>query len=300
MGDWKGQKPPDDKLEWKGTDLGSWEEFIGKVNWLRQKKEASGCTNVLSLLFRGDSDPSRNLQTSLEREWKQPATLHEYFKLITKIRPEVESVTGARWESVPDFDPGYTEWINKLGEPGQRPQPPPGYDYLAYLRHHGFPSPFLDWSRSPYVAAYFAFARAKEDSQGWVSIYVYCEVSGNKDYGCSNKPIILSFGPYVRTHRRHFKQQSEYTMCVRNTGNVLEFVPHDKVLMRCDDMTESELKSYLSARDVAWKFNLPASEKWKVLKYLDEHNLNGFSLLGSEDELMMTLAMREMRRRLTP
>src|SRR5579871_975887 len=33
----------------------------------------------------------------------------------------------------------------------------PGYDYMAYLRHHGFPSPLLDWTRSPYVAAFFAF-----------------------------------------------------------------------------------------------------------------------------------------------
>lgn len=281
--------------EWKGTDLGSWEDFIRKVDWLRQKKEKSGCTNVLSLLFRGDSDPSRNLQTSLEREWTHPVALHEYFKLITKIRPEVESVTGARWNEVPDY-PEYEKWICELHKP-TRPHAPPGYEYLAYLRHHEFSSPFLDWSRSPYVAAYFAFARAKEDSQGCVSIYVYCEVSGNKAYGCSDKPIILSLGPYVRTHRRHFQQQSEYTMCIQNKNGAWKFVPH------CAAIGYRDLDEHLDSHpndkrpDLAWKFNIPVSEKWKVLKYLDEHNLNGFSLLGSEDELMKTLAMREVGRR---
>lgn len=42
------------------------------------------------------------------------------------------------------------------------------------------------------------------------------------------------------------------------------------------------------------EFNLPTSEKWKVLKYLDAHNINGFSLYGSEEGLMKTLVIREM------
>lgn len=38
------------------------------------------------------------------------------------------------------------------------PNTPPGYEFMIYLRHHGFPSPLLDWSRSPYVAAFFCFS----------------------------------------------------------------------------------------------------------------------------------------------
>jgi FRG domain len=34
----------------------------------------------------------------------------------------------------------------------------PAYDLLIYTRHHGFPSPLLDWTRSAYIAAFFTFA----------------------------------------------------------------------------------------------------------------------------------------------
>ncbi len=30
-------------------------------------------------------------------------------------------------------------------------------EFLAYLQHNGFPTPLLDWTESPYVAAYFAY-----------------------------------------------------------------------------------------------------------------------------------------------
>ena len=30
-------------------------------------------------------------------------------------------------------------------------------EFLAFLQHNGFPTPLLDWSASPYIAAYFAF-----------------------------------------------------------------------------------------------------------------------------------------------
>lgn len=47
-------------------------------------------------------------------------------------------------------------------------------------------------------------------------------------------------------------------------------------------------------QDVLWRFNVPGTERTKVLRLLESHNLNAFSLFGSEESLMETLALREL------
>jgi hypothetical protein len=82
---------------------------------------------------------------------------------------------------------------------------------MAYLRHHGFPSPLLDWSSSPYVAAYFAFAEPVEDGKN-VAIYAYRERGdGGFKIGGNDEPFIRQLGPYVSGPKRHFAQRSQYT-----------------------------------------------------------------------------------------
>ena len=62
---------------------------------------------------------------------------------------------------------------------------------------------------------------------------------------------------------------------------------------------EDALKDSKVIDGVPWNFrlqklNIPSTERQKVLKVLDEHNLNAFSLFGSEESLMETLAQREL------
>ncbi len=49
-----------------------------------------------------------------------------------------------------------------------------------------------------------------------------------------------------------------------------------------------------ATQDVLWKFNIPWVERRKVMKFLDEHNLNAFSLFESNEGLVETLAVRKI------
>ena len=45
-------------------------------------------------------------------------------------------------------------------------------------------------------------------------------------------------------------------------------------------------------QDLLWKFNIPWSERVRVPKLLDDHNINAFSLFEDHDALLETLALR--------
>jgi len=256
-----------------------WEEFITGLEEIR-REQASSANYVQDspLLFRGQGDSCWQLSTTLERK-RERILYKDYYRIIDKIKPQIETLIGGDW-SIPSYSEverlvkEYGEFNNVLWA-GDRP----AYAYMAYLRHHGFPSPLLDWSRSPYVAAYFAFANACKDPNGKVSIFVLCERHLKP---CGNQmDVVYIFGPYVKTHRRHVLQQSQYTLCL-SFRNEWRFESYDSVFEQ-------------GGRQQAfcWKFTLPVTERPKVLALLDEHNLNAFSLFGSEESLMETLAIRE-------
>ena len=86
----------------------------------------------------------------------------------------------------------------------------------------------------------------------------------------------------MATHRRHFLQQSDYTLCVI-FRNFWCFANHEDVFGRDD-----------TRQDLLWKFNIPWTERLKVLSLLDAYNLNAFSLFDSEEALKETMALREL------
>jgi len=257
-----------------------WEKFIEGLEEIRDEHASSTEHDQDSpLLFRGQANSCWQLSTTLER--KRPQMLYiDYYRIIHRIRPQIEALVGADWPipeypEVEDLVKRRYEDFNNVLWAGERP----AYAYMAYLRHHAFPSPLLDWSRSPYVAAYFAFAKACTNANERASIFVLGErnfkPSGNR------MNVVYFFGPYVKTHRRHVLQQSQYTAC-------LSF--HDQWRFESYD---SVFQQGVHQQAFCWKFTIPVTERQKVLALLDEHNLNAFSLFGSEESLMETLAIRE-------
>ena len=252
--------------------LRSWEEFqeyaAAFEDPMRQKWD--------EVWFRGQSNARWPLHTSLERRSTKTRDVADYLNLISEIRPAVETFTGGQFSMPERLDleracREYDLFEHRLRECAT---------YMAHLRHGGFPSPLLDWTISPYVAAYFAFHGARHG--GNVAIYAYRERPVNFKVGGSDDAQIISIGPIIKTHKRHFRQQSRYTSCVKFENGQWCFSPHDAVFGQKDHLNQ----------DLLWKMTISAKERLKVLRFCDKVNMNEFTLFDSEEALLEMQAMR--------
>jgi hypothetical protein len=63
------------------------------------------------------------------------------------------------------------------------------------------------------------------------------------------------------------------------------FTPHEETIASDQGSPPNRL----------WKFNISSKERLKVLGQLDDMNLNAYSLFGSEESLMDTMSLREIK-----
>jgi len=108
--------------------------------------------------YRGVVNSKYKLKTTLARRYsyRNDYCSSKYHKTIIELSKQIPTI-----RKLLDFVP--SEFILK----GNFMFPPSNeYEIKAYatillmihLRHHGIPSPLLDWSRSPYISAFFALS----------------------------------------------------------------------------------------------------------------------------------------------
>lgn len=266
---------------------GNWQEFESWLQELRDRNYRSG------LIFRGQPDSKWRLETTLERSGHPTMPIADYYGLVVgRVGPDVSAVSSMQapqfnenlWKELSD-DERLSDYARYRGSIFDQAVFPGGehFEYVAYLRHHGFPSPLLDWSRSPYVAAFFAFREAAPKVEKR-AIFAYCDRPEGTYGGTIGEPTIQLLAGHTRTPRRHFFQQSIYTVCKSRTDGKWQFDSHQKVF-----------DNPHPRQDFLGKFDIPSTERDEVLGSLDKHNLNAYSLFESEESLLETLWFRANR-----
>jgi hypothetical protein len=76
-------------------DVSSWEDCEHCFRVIEEQHAKS----LPRVWYRGLEDATWQLATTLERHCKEPFYVHQYYHLMRKTLPEVESFTGNRWPS---------------------------------------------------------------------------------------------------------------------------------------------------------------------------------------------------------
>lgn len=222
-----------------------WSEFRHAISELNWKKP----------VFRGQSEP-----------WKLMTAFH---------RRERFDVSRFQWQDLPALHrhlSSRTRHIFDLKDPAQKGA------FINLVQHHGYPTPFLDWSYSPYVAAFFAFngtrmgAKTEHEDEKYVRIFLFNIEQWTKttfqspDYLETAYPH-LSFAEYPAIENPRAIPQQSITL----STNVHDLEGYIK--------TQENLSNtqYLRVIDIPW------SEQRKALKDLEFMGLTAGALFPGLD-----------------
>jgi hypothetical protein len=204
---------------------------------------------------------------------------------------------GIEAEFVSEFQRGARNYLSKDETPGHL------IEWLALMQHHGAPTRLLDLTKSPYIAAYFAFefCDEKEDQNVAVwgfninylknkSLAILSEEFGDtlkenknlinedlfeKIFFQNNKKLVFPVEPF-RMNRRYSLQQSVFI----STG-ISNVALMDQLHFLGKDMEQTVVK-----------IEIPTLCKKEALRELHQMNLHRASLFPDLDGYALSLKLR--------
>lgn len=132
-------------------------------NWEKAKEFFSG--RDTNWAFRGQSTAEWELQTSFERSIRKPMLSMQEHPLFYRKEGAVKGMLPVQWVESKlerEFMRAAHLYIREMHLPEHT------VDWFALMQHYGVPTRLLDFTFSPYVAAFFALVQeAKQDRAIW-------------------------------------------------------------------------------------------------------------------------------------
>lgn len=217
----------------------TWNEFR---DFARESAKRSG------RVYRGQASNSWRLRSSFHREKRYD--LSRYWN--EACLPMRDRLAAAGIE----FD------LNKPADIGSM---------ICFAQHHGFPTPLLDWTMDPMVAAYFAFDRLAGVHSPNQSCRIYMFEAEEWANDTNNGASFADPNPLASFRRfdsKHVKRQ-ELQKCMHAFLNVEDF----EAWVR---MIEGEKrKTYLTTVDIPWSQRARAKEDLAKEGYLTDKLFDG-------------------------
>lgn len=225
-------------------------ELVGEINIWDKYKEHVATLSESGYLFRGQTEPWK-LRTAFHRRRR-----YDLWRYLKEDIPRLHLRLSGRTKHFFHFE---------------NPQ-----EYGAFLnlaQHHGFPTPLLDWTFSPYTAAFFAFRKVPRNTtkNGFVRIIIFDQ---NK-WSRAPTPLVNLFNalPFFSVmellaidNDRVIPQQA--ATIVTNIDDIEDFI--------CK-MEAFHKEKYLTAIDIPW------SERDKVIKELSFMGITAGSMFPGLD-----------------
>ncbi len=248
----KGQTDLGVKLESRITKkpFSEWSDLVGEIKTWDNYKEHVATFSEGGYLFRGQAKPWK-LRTAFHRRRR-----YDLWRFLNEDIPKLHLRLTGRTKHFFNFE---------------NPQ-----EYGAFLnlgQHHGFPTPLLDWTFSPYTAAFFAFRNVPRKMTGneFARVFVFNQkkwspVPSNLVNLFNVRPFFSVMELLAIDNDRVIPQQA--ATIVTNIDDIEEFIRQVEDLNR---------ERYLMA------INIPWSERDKVIKELSYMGITAGSMFPGLD-----------------